>query len=192
MKKIFIPAMVALTVFATSCNNDEEKTDTKEVTTIENDVKADTASASTSADNDSDFAMAAADDGMFEVKMGELAQKNGSSAKVKELGKMMEADHSKANEELKAWAAKSGVTLPTDISPEKQGKYNDMAAKKGSDFDKAYASEMVDAHEKAINLFKSEAEDGKNADLKTWAGGKVPVLQHHLEMAKSTEDAVKK
>jgi putative membrane protein len=188
MKKILIPSLLAFIVFATSCNNDGNKTDSKEVAKEQNEVKED----STKVDNDADFAVAAADGGMMEVKLGQLAQTNGASAKVKELGKMMETDHSKANEELKGWAAKYNVTLPTALSQDKQSKYDEFAAKKGADFDKAYAADMVDDHEKDIKEFQKEADGGKNAELKAWAGGKVPVLQHHLEMAKSTNDAVKK
>jgi putative membrane protein len=188
MKKILFPAFMAFSVFAvSSCNNDEKKTDTTEVATQQNEKKEDT----TKVDNDSDFAVDAANGGMYEVKMGQLAQKNGSSAQVKELGKMMEMDHSKANDELKAWAAKYNVTLPADMNQDKMDKYNEMAAKKGADFDKAYASAMVDDHETDIKKFQKEGDDGKNAELKTWAAGKVPTLQHHLEMSKAANDAVK-
>ena len=64
--------------------------------------------------------------------------------------------------------------------------------KKGADFDKAYSAFMVEEHEKVISEFKKEASDGKNVDLKAWAAGKLPALQHHLEMCKSTMEAVKK
>jgi len=187
MKKILIPACLAFTVFVTSCNNEEDKTDSKEVATEQNEARED----STDIDNDASFAVSAADGGMLEVKLGQLAQANGSSAQVKELGKMMETDHGKAGEELKAWAAKYNVSLPGALSEDKQKKYDEMAAKKGADFDKAYAADMVDDHEKDIKKFQKEADGGKNAELKAWAAGKLPVLQHHLEMSKATKDAVK-
>ncbi|MEO6542006.1 MAG: DUF4142 domain-containing protein [Ferruginibacter sp.] len=190
MKKIFIPAFIAFSIF-TACNSNEEKTDSKEVVTEVDGTKQDTTSTGNDG-NDVSFALAAADGGMLEVKLGQLAQTNGSSTKVKELGKMMETDHGKAGEELKAWAAKNNVSLPATLSQEKQDKYNALAAKKGAEFDKAYAADMVMDHEKDISEFQAEASGGKNAELKTWATGKLPVLQHHLEMSKMTNDGLKK
>jgi putative membrane protein len=190
MKKIVLPALLTFTIFATSCNDNKEDkpTDSKEAATEQNEKKEDT----TKVDNDTDFAVFAADGGMLEEKLGKLAQANGTSAKVKDLGKMMEADHKMANNELKTWAAKYNVTLPAALSNDKQEKYNELAAKKGADFDKAYSGLMVDEHEKVIRAFKKEADDGKNAELKAWAAGKVPALEHHLEMSRSTVEAVKK
>ena len=51
----------------------------------------------------------AASGGMGEVKLGQLAQQNGSSDAVKEFGKRMETDHSKANDQLKDIASKNSI-----------------------------------------------------------------------------------
>jgi len=187
MKKILVPALAIISLFAVSCNNDAEKTDSTETATNINEAKED----SNKVDNDAETAVAFADGGMMEVKLGQLAQTNGTNASVKELGKMMEMDHGKAGEELKAWAAKYNVTLPVVLGNDAQKTYDDLAAKKGADFDKAYAEMMVDDHEKDIKKFKDEADNGKNAELRTWAMGKLPVLQHHLDMSKQTWEAVK-
>lgn len=187
MKKVLLPAIVAVAFIAASCN-EEKKTDNTEVTTGQNEVKQDSAKAG----NDAAFAVAAADGGMLEVKLGQLAQSNGTAAKVKEMGKMMETDHSKANDELIVWAMKNSVSLPSELSAEKKQKYDEFAAKKGADFDKAYAAFMVEDHEKDIAAFKKQADEGSNSELKSWAAGKLPILEHHLEMAKATNDAVKK
>lgn len=189
MKKIFLPAVMALALFAISCN-DEKKTDTE--VAVETETKSDTTTPPpAAAGNDESFALPVGDNGILEVKLAQLAQSNGKHAKVKELGKMLETDHSKANEELKAWAAKNNVTLPAAMGPENQQKFDGLSAKKGSDFDKAFTEAMVAHHEASIAKFKTEAESGNNAELKAWAAGKVPVLEHHLEMAKAARDAVK-
>ncbi len=188
MKKVLIPALMAFTIIATSCN-DEKKIDETAVTTETEQTGVKTDAANTG--NDTDFAMKVADGNMMEIKLGQLAQTQGSAAKVKEFGKMMETDHSKSNDELIVWAMKNNVSLPSAMSAEKQGKYDELAGKKGADFDKAYTAFMVEAHEKNIAAFKSEADGGSNAELKSWAGAKLPTLEHHLEMAKSNNAAVK-
>lgn len=187
MKKTVFSLLLCASTIAvmTSCGNNSN--DSKEAAKEQNEQKFD----NTNIEDDTKFAVAAADGGMLEVQLGQLAQTNGANAQVKQLGQMMIDDHSKANEELKATAAQKNITLPATLSEKSQKEYDDLSKKTGADFDKAYASLMVDDHEKDIDEFKKEASDGKDADLKAWAAGKVPTLEHHLEMAKSTKDAVK-
>ncbi len=140
---------------------------------------------------DADFAVDAAQGGMMEVQLGKLAQSNASSAAVKDFGDMMVRDHSAANDELKSLAAQKNITLPTSLSDDKQQKVNDLSQKKGEDFDKAYIDLMVDDHKKDIDEFQKEANNGNDADIKSWASGKVPVLQGHLDKAQSIQDNMK-
>ncbi len=106
-----------------------------------------------------EFAVTAASSGMFEVEAGKLAQQKGSNTEVKNFGKKMVEDHSKANEELKALAAKKNITLPTTMSSEHQEKMDKLSGLSGTEFDKEYMSIMDDAHDKDVKLFKDIAED---------------------------------
>ena len=188
MKRIFL-ALTAIVLLAAACNNDEkaDTKDSKEMATEKNEKKFD----STNMNADTQFAVEAADGGMLEVKLGKLAQTQGTLAEVKSLGKMMETDHSKANDELKEAAMNLNIALPATLSDKTQKEYDDLAAKKGKDFDKAYTDMMVDDHQADIKAFQDEADHGNNATLKSWAAGKIPTLQHHLEMSKSAKDAAK-
>lgn len=141
---------------------------------------------------DAEFAVAAADGGLLEVQLGELAVSQGGAASVKKFGQSMIDDHSKANEELKALAAKKNITLPTSLSDKNQKKYDELSGKSGVEFDRAYASFMVDDHKEDIEEFKKEAEKGHDADVKAWASGKIPVLEHHLMMAQAANSEVGK
>ncbi|MHA4737968.1 DUF4142 domain-containing protein [Dyadobacter sp. MSC1_007] len=179
MKKITLSAMmIALSVAFFACNNTKTE-DSTEVAEEQNEAKLDT----TALEDDSEFAVAAADGGMMEVKLGELAQTNAASADVKKFGKTMVDDHGKAGEELKALAQKKNFSLPAALSDDKQKKYDDLAKKKGKEFDEAYVSFMVDYHKEDISEFEEAAKDAKDPDVKAWAAGKIPTLKHHLEMA---------
>lgn len=140
---------------------------------------------------DKKFADAAARGGIMEVQMGQLASANASNAAVKSLGAMMVKDHSKANDELKQWASAVGYTLPTGLDADKQKKYDDLKAKKGADFDRAYTDLMVSDHKKDIAEFKEEASKGSEASLKAFAGKTVPTLEHHLMESEKAKSAVK-
>lgn len=140
---------------------------------------------------DKSFADAAAKGGMMEVMMGELAATNASNATVKSLGAMMVKDHGKANEELKKWAAASGYTLPTSLDTDKQKKYDELKAKKGAEFDRAYADLMVADHKEDIAAFKKQASEGSEASLKSFASSTLPTLEHHLMESEKAMKAVK-
>ena len=183
---VFFASCVVLGVAA--CGGGTSSADSTKEAKKQNDSTFD----STSIKKDASFAVAAADGGMLEVQLGQLAQTNGTSAAIKELGKMMVDDHSKANDELKAVAERKGIVLPAVMGDKNQKTYNDLALKKGAEFDKSYADLMVSDHNDDIEEFKKEANVGEDPDLKAWAQGKVPVLEHHLEMAKTTQEAVKK
>src|SRR6185503_6216295 len=65
--------------------------------------------------SDSAFIKEAAQGGMLEVELGKAAQDKASNDKVKDFGKRMEQDHSKANDELKKIASDKGVQLSSDL-----------------------------------------------------------------------------
>jgi putative membrane protein len=178
---------IAILFLSFSCGT-KQADDSKEVAEDQNEEKFD----DTNLEDDTEFAVAAADGGMMEVQLGQLAQTNASSAAVKQFAQTMIDEHSKANEELKTLAQQKNITLPTSLSDKKKKKYDDLAEKRGEDFDKDYIDFMVSDHKDDIDEFEKEADKGKDADVKTWASGKVPVLKHHLEMAQQTQDAVKK
>lgn len=137
------------------------------------------------------FAVKAADGGMFEVQAAKIAQKKGSSDKIKDLAKHMLDDHTKANAELKELAAKKNITLPTKVSDKYQKELNELNKLSGTEFDKEYAKKMVKDHKDDIDLFEKEAEKGDDPEIKAWAAGKVPTLKHHLSMAEGAWDSVK-
>jgi putative membrane protein len=190
MKRTIMNAalFISAIMFAASCNprnNNAENKDSKEVAEDQNEEKF----PRSGEDKDAEFAVKAADGGMLEVKLGELAQTKGMSKQVKDLGKMMVEDHSKANEELKAFAQAKDISLPTTMSDDCQKIYDKIASKDGKDFDEAFTDHMVKDHKKDVDAFKKEAEKGHDPDIRQWASGKIPTLEHHLDMAKSAEDA---
>jgi len=141
---------------------------------------------------DKDFAKEAAEGGLLEVKLGELAKSRGTTAAVRDLGDQMVTDHSKANNELKTLVASKNIPVPTTLSEKAQKCYDKLAKKEGKAFDKAYTHSMVKDHKKDLCKFKKEAKKGDDAELKSWAANKVPTLEHHKEMSKDACKEVRK
>ena len=191
MKKATMHVFIAagLTAMMAACGNNANTTeDNKKQAEAKNDSTFD----SSKVKKDASFAVDVADAGMLEVQLGNLAQTNASSASVKKFGKEMVTDHSKANDELMALAGQKGIALPAGLSDKCQKIFNDLSAKKGHDFDKAYMEAQVSGHKDVVDAMQKESEKGEDPDLKSWAQAKLPAIQHHLEMAKQVDGALKK
>ena len=139
------------------------------------------------ANPDHTFMMKAAQGGMAEVELGQLAKDKASSDAVKTFGQHMIDDHSKANDELKDLASKKNVTLPADVDAKDRTTKDRLSKLSGEAFDRAYMRDMVADHRKDIAEFEREANNGKDPDVKAWAAKTLPTLQNHLKMAEDTE-----
>ena len=190
--------VAAITIGGQACNNgtandqpkavDTSNTDPKERAEDANDAKM----TSDSSEKNAQFLVDAAEINMEEIQLGELAQKNGSMKGVKELGKMMIKEHTKALADLKALAAKKNITSPVSLTEDGQEAYKKLSDEKGLDFDKSYAGKMVDGHESAIDKFEKAANNLSDADIKSWAASMLPGLKTHLEHSKMVEEECKK
>lgn len=143
-------------------------------------------------DDGEEFMKTAAQGGMSEVKLGELAASKAQNADVKAFAKKMVEDHSKANSELKALAEKKKFTLPTSISEDQQEAYDELAKLSGAEFDKKYVEMMVEDHEEDVEAFQEQADDGEDADIKAFAAKTLPTLKSHYEMIKGISDKMDK
>lgn len=178
--------LLAGAVSFTACEPKNKAEDSKEVAEEQNDAKFE----DTDIKNDTEFAVDAADAGMLEVQLSKLALERATIPAVKQFAQTMVDEHTKANAELTTLAGQKSISLPAVLSDKSQKKYNDLLEKSGKDFDDAYTDCMVKNHKDAVDKFKKQAEKGDDADLKSWAAGKVATLEHHLEMAKTTEKTV--
>ncbi len=141
---------------------------------------------------DSTFATKAAQGGMAEVQMGQLAVQKATDPDVKAFGQHMVDDHSKANDQFKQIVSKKGVTLPASVDSKDQATYDRLSKLDGAAFDRAYMADMVKDHRADISEFEHEASQGSDADIKDFASKTLPTLKHHLEMAETTNAKVKK
>jgi putative membrane protein len=143
-----------------------------------------------SAVSDTQFAKKAAQGGLAEVKMGQLAQNQGTSDSVKKFGQRMVEDHTKAGDELKKAAAQENITLPDDISAKDKGTYDALSKLSGAAFDRAYARDMVKDHEEDVAEFNKEVNGGQKPAIKDFASQTLPTQQDHLKQAKEMRQNV--
>lgn len=140
--------------------------------------------------DDAAFAVAATDGALLEIELGRLAASRATTEEIKILGQTVSDDHGRANAELGGMIENKGISVPTTLSAESQKKFNELSAKNGAAFDQAYAAFMVNDHQEEIEVYKKQATNGTDPELKAWAARKVPILQHHLTLAQNAQKIV--
>jgi putative membrane protein len=141
--------------------------------------------------SDMKFATEAAMGGMAEVEMGRLAAQKGASDEVRQFGRRMVDDHTKANEDLMRVASGKGMTLPAALDAKHQAEMQKMSALSGEAFDRAYVKSMVKDHKKDVGEFRKESARGADSDIKSFATRTLPTLQEHLQMIQRIDAKMK-
>jgi putative membrane protein len=132
---------------------------------------------------DRDWAVKAAQGGMAEVQLGQLAQRKASSDEVKEFGNRMVEDHGAANDRLKAVARENGFDLPSNLDQKHQATINRLENLSGTQFNRAYMQEMVKDHKHDVDHFQTGVNQLQHPDLKAFASSTLPRLREHLDQA---------
>jgi putative membrane protein len=139
---------------------------------------------------DSKFMTKAASGGILEVALGKEVAQRATTPEAKQAAQMMVTDHTKANDALKALAARKNITLPASLGDDQKKVFDDVLAKKGADLDKEYVKEMVKDHQEDIKEFTDASAKAGDPEIKALAAKTVPVLQMHLAMFEKLQTAM--
>jgi len=139
------------------------------------------------AHHDKAFFEKAAKSGLKEVAVSQAVMGKLSNQAVRDFANMMVTDHTAANTELMALAARKGVMLPDESK--KDAKLTEKWSEKGGNVDKKYVKEMLDDHEDAVELFK-KASKSDDPDVAAFAQKTLPTLEHHWNMAKDLKKSL--
>ncbi len=191
MKKVTV-VLFAVASVVWACNN--ESKDSVETADSTNQANMDSSGSKRTVVTDeasSSFLVNAANGGMTEVKLGQMASEKGVNQRVKDFGAYMVHDHSAANDEVKTLAAQRNVTLPDSVSEENQKLINELSTKTGRAFDKAYIDAMIKDHKSDIDEFQEAGNKVNDADVKTFIDNTLPKLRAHLDSASAVKKVLK-
>ena len=119
-----------------------------------------------------------------EIALGELAQSQGDSQKVKDFGKMLAQDHSAHKQELASFAESAAVPVTDDLTTKGKTDLEKLKTLSGAEFDKQFKAMMIDHHTAEIARYEARATSS-DAELAALAKKTLPVLRRHLEAAKA-------
>jgi len=134
---------------------------------------------------DATFLNAVGKGGIAEVEFGRLAQSHATRADVRAFGAQMVSDHTTAGNELATLAQSKQMTPPGDMDLNHKAKYDRLSSTSGTEFDRSYMQGQVEDHTAVVAAFQDEITNGSDADVKAFAQKYLPIVQHHLDMART-------
>jgi putative membrane protein len=127
-----------------------------------------------------------------ESARGKLAQTKGTSADVKNFGKLMVGEHHALRQAGQQLAKKLNVTPQTPVGdqsePQAKAEMDSLnAMPKGKAWDKAYIDYEVTYHQSVLQTATKALDAAQNQELKDLIKKAAPVIQKHLDMAKQIQ-----
>jgi putative membrane protein len=122
-----------------------------------------------------------------EIKLGELAEQRGRSEEVRDFAEALIADHTRSLHETSELASKLGVIPPTESGLEGIKQHEALSRLQGEAFDRAFATQMVSAHQRAIETYTEQAKSAANPEVAKLAESLLPTLRQHLAHAQALQ-----
>lgn len=145
---------------------------------------------------DPEIASVAVTANQIDVDYGKIALKKATNKNARKFAQTMIDDHTSIIDQAVALATKLGVTpkdnaVTQSLLDGAQKMKKTLNSKKGKAFDKAYIDNEVSYHEAVISTIKNVLiPETQNAELKELLQSAMPLLEHHLEMAKTAQSAL--
>lgn len=134
---------------------------------------------------DKSYLKMTAQSNLEEIQAGPILAPRAGSPQDRAYARRMVRDHTRAQEALKRVAARTGDTLPTDISDEQKAIIHRLSQMRGARFDAAYKQEMIRDHTGDIATTRREISLGKNPVVRASAQKNLRLLQTHLMLARA-------
>jgi putative membrane protein len=132
---------------------------------------------------DREFMLMAAHSDQFEIRSSQLALQKGTSPQVKQYAQMMIEEHTASTQRLTQLATERGITLPTAPNPFQQAVIDQLTPLSGTQFDQAYLAAQTNSHMMAVAVFQTEADQGKDQGVKSFASQLLPTIAQHYQTA---------
>jgi putative membrane protein len=130
---------------------------------------------------DKEFLRTATQEGIADVKLGQLAGEKGSPA-VKTFAQKIVADHETMNKDLAKVADSLGVLLPGKMSKDEQAEYDKLNGLSGKNFDTEYLTFILKAHWTKLHDYYMEASVANDPGLAAEVVKDMKVMHDHLGM----------
>lgn len=125
---------------------------------------------------------------LWEIPMSELATERGSTETVKDVGKVLAADHKKLNTIVERMARQFGVPLPDEPTSSQKSWMAEISSKQGVEFDRVWADRLRAAHGTVFGLIAEVRAGTRNAAIRDFATSANDIVMKHMTLLESTGD----
>jgi putative membrane protein len=133
--------------------------------------------------DDLSFVAQATEAGREEVQAAREALPRLRDPKLREMAEVLAHHHDAANERLARIAEAKGWPLPESRTAMK----TPAPGTATPDFDARWTDEMIAGHERALALYRAQAQGGEDKDLRKYARETLPTLEQHLDWLRSLQ-----
>lgn len=140
-------------------------------------------------DQDRQFVQQAERDTRLQIALGNDARQNAQSKQVKQYGEWMVRENTAAAQSLQAVAAKAGIAPPAADAQQAQ-EHDRLATLRGSMFDSAYMTRMVQNNDNVIRAFRQEIRDGSDPGVKRFAQDMLTKLARRDQLAQQIRESL--
>ncbi|MFC7332947.1 DUF4142 domain-containing protein [Rhodocista pekingensis] len=127
------------------------------------------------------FLQQAVQSDLAEIAMAEVAEDKAQATPVKQFAERMDEEHDSNLEKLQELAEAHDVDIPDDPDAQQQQMLATLKDTPEQSFDRTYIQMQVQAHQKAIQLYRTQAQG--QGPVARFAGQQVPNLEAHLQEA---------
>lgn len=125
-----------------------------------------------------------------ELRLARMAEGRSRDALVKRFAQNMVADHDRMQAEWRALSSRNGLRVNANISPRHQEQITRLGVLSGTEFDRAYATAMVQNHQENLNTFQTRGRAAQSTEVRQLVERSLPTLQQHLSLAQQVTNQV--
>ena len=134
-----------------------------------------------------DFLVTAADARMMGTEEGKQGTAKGTTAEIRNYGKLMQEDQPMLLAQIKELAQSHDVTLLQNLSAKRQKALEDLKSETGEKFNKQFIKMMTVDHERDVKEFE-EASKFSDPAVSQFAAKYLPLIQSHLQKVKDLKE----
>lgn len=189
---VAVVAVSAAALTLAACNQQQGSDAVDKVQDAVSEPVGQTSAATMGANMVSAYVPNAAMGDMYEIQAADFALERSQNAQVKELAKMIKADHTAAAAALKTAAAQAApdTAVPSELDQRRQGLIDNLRSADAANFDKTYIDQQVAAHEEAVTLHRGFSDKTDAPALSEHARTVLPKIEAHLQRAKQVQSSL--
>jgi len=124
--------------------------------------------------------------GLWEQPTGQQAQQRAGAAHVKEVGGHISGEHGTLDQRVREVADQLGVLLPSAPTPQQLRWMEDLSAKTGSEYDRAFAQRLREAHGAILPVIAQVRAGTRNELIRSFATEAEGYVSRHIGYLEGT------